>query len=440
MAEKDPGQDVLAMDVARFGAFATPRYTNTKVLENYRRRFRITYPNEELPAARPFRRTPVYERLKQRGAVFGANFGLEHALWFAPQGVEPVETPTYRRSNAFAHVRAECQAVRNKVGIYETSNYGKYEVTGCGARAWLDLVFACRVPRPGRMAIAPMLSERGRIIGDLSIACLAEDRYLIIGSGFAEEFHMRWFWRSNPPENVHVRAAASTLTGFAVAGPNSRALIQRLTRLDLSNAGFKFFAVTETALGMSPAILTRAGFTGELGYEIWVTPDYQLQLYEDILAAGEGLGLAHYGGRALSSLRLEKNYGSFNKDFRPDYTPAETGLDAFVAFDKGEFVGRAAAVAEREKGPKKRFVTLVVDADHADETGYEAICKDGAPVGHVTSGGYGHCVGKSLAVGYVPTALARHGETFTIDILGVECPARITAKPLHDPEGKRLRS
>lgn len=440
MAEKDPGQDVLAMDVARFGAFATPRYTNTKVLENYRRRFRITYPNEELPAARPFRRTPIYDRLKQRGAVFGANFGLEHALWFAPHGVEPVETPTYRRSNAFAHVRAECQAVRRKVGLYETSNYGKYEVTGRGARAWLDLVFACRVPRPGRMAIAPMLSERGRIMGDLSIACLAEDRYLIIGSGFAEEFHMRWFWRSNPPEGVQVRSAASTLTGFAIAGPNSRTLLQRLTRLDLSNAGFKFFAVTETALGMSPAIVTRAGFTGELGYEIWVTPDFQLQLYDDILEAGADLGLTHYGGRAVSSLRLEKNYGSFNKDFRPDYTPAETGLDAFVAFDKGEFVGRAAVLAEREKGPKKRFVTLVVDADHADVTGYEAICKDGAPVGHVTSGGYGHCVGKSLAVGYVPTALAKDGETFTIDILGVECAARITAQPLHDPEGKRLRS
>src|SRR5689334_18321488 len=172
MNDGDPGQDVLAMDVARFGLFATPRYTKTKVIENYRRRFRLAYPNEELPAARPLRRTPVYDRLKEAGAVFGANFGLEHALWFAPKGVAREETPTYRRSNAFPHVRAECEAVRSAVGIYETSNYGKYEIMGAGARAWLDRLLACRLPRPGRMAIAPMLSDRGRIVGDLSVACL----------------------------------------------------------------------------------------------------------------------------------------------------------------------------------------------------------------------------------------------------------------------------
>ena len=185
MNDNDPGQDVLAMDSARYGVFATRKYTRIKVEENYRRRFRLAFPNEEMPAARPFRRTAVYDRLKQAGAVFGANFGLENALWFAPLGTEPVETPTYRRSNAFEHVKAECHAVRTAVGIYETSNYGKYEITGQGARAWLDRVFACRIPRPGRMAIAPMLNPRGRIMGDLSIACLAEDRYLIVGSGFA---------------------------------------------------------------------------------------------------------------------------------------------------------------------------------------------------------------------------------------------------------------
>ncbi len=319
---------------------------------------------------------------------------MEGPLWFAPPGVEPVEDPTYRRSNAFAHVRAECHAVRTGVGIYETSNYGKYEITGKGARAWLDRVFACRIPRPGRMAIAPMLNARGRVMGDLSIACIAEDRYLIVGSGFAEAFHMRWFWQSNPPDDVFVRSACSTLTGFALSGPKARTLLERLADFDVSNEAFKFFAVREGAVGMSPAIVQRCGFTGELGYEIWVTPDFQLQLYEDILAAGEDLGLAHYGGRAISSLRLEKNYGSFNKDFRPDYTPAETGLDAFVDFTKNvDFTGRAAVLAEKERGPAKRFVVFAVDAPHADVVGYEVVLKDGEPVGHVTSGGYGHWVG-----------------------------------------------
>ena len=440
MAHGDPGQDVLAMDVARYGAFATPKYTNIKVQENYRRRFRLTYPNEELPDARPYRRTPIYARLMEAGAVMGAAVGLESALWFAPPGVERRETPTYRRSEAFAHVRAECHAVRTAVGIYETSNYGKYEVTGQGARAWLDRMFACRIPKPGRIALAPMLNPAGRIVGDLSIAALAADRYLIVGSGFAETFHMRWFADSNPPPDVFVRAASSTLCGFSIAGPNARALLSRLTRTNLSAKAFRLFDVTETAVGMSPAILSRAGFTGELGYEIWVTPDYLSSLYEDLLDAGRDLGLTHFGGRALSSLRLEKGYGSFNKDFRPDYTPGETALDRFVNFDKPEFVGREAALAERARGPKRKFVVFAVDADDADVVGYESVLKDGAPVGYVTSGSYGHWVGKSLAAGYVPTALARDGERFSIDILGRDCEAVLRTAPLHDPSGARLRS
>jgi dimethylglycine dehydrogenase len=440
MTEGDPGQDVLAMDVSRYGQFATPAYTRAKVTENYRRRFRLVYPNEEMPAARPLRRTTIYDRLKERGAVFGANFGLESALWFAPAGVPPEETPTYRRSNAMPHVKAECDAVRKGVGLYEASNYGKYEVTGKGARRWLDRVFACRIPRPGRMGIAPMLNAKGRIIGDLSIACLAEDRYLVIGSGFAEQFHMRWFAMSEPPDDVFIRAASGTLAGFSIAGPQSRAVMQKLAQCDMSNAAFRFFAVKETALGMTPAIICRAGFTGELGYEFWTTPDHLATLFDEVAAAGEEFGLKLFGGRALSSLRLEKNYGSFNKDFRPDYTAGETGLDAFIDFDKADFTGKQAAVAERETGAARKFVTFVVDAPYADVIGYEVVLRDGEPVGYCTSGSWGHWVGKSLAAGYVPAELARDGERFEIDILGQHCPAVVTARPLHDPDGSRLRS
>jgi len=440
MAANDPGQDIISMDVARFGAFATPKYTSIKVPENYSRRFRLAYPNEELPAARPVRRSAIYDRLKAAGACMGANYGLENALWFAPPGIAPVETPTYRRSEAFPIVRAECQAVRGAVGIYETSNYGKYEVTGCGARAWLDRVFASRIPRPGRLALAPMLNDAGRIVGDLSMACLAEDRFMIVGSGFAEEFHLRWFWLSNPPPDVFVRSAASTLNGVSIAGPRSRELLQRLTRVDLSASAFKLFQVCETAVGFAPAILTRAGFTGELGYEIWTTPDYFATLYDDLMQAGGDLGLRLFGGRALSSLRLEKGYGSFQKDFRPDYTAAETGLDRFVDFNKADFVGRVAALAERAAGPSRRFVILEVAALDAEVIGYESIMKDGAAVGYVTSGAFGHCVGKSLAAGYVPTPLARDGARFDIDILGEMRSAIVRLEPLYDPQGLKLRS
>jgi dimethylglycine dehydrogenase len=439
MADNDPGQDILSMDVARFGAFATPQYTALKVPENYSRRFRLAYPNEELPAARPVRRSPIYERLIAAGAVMGANFGLEHALWFAPEGMARTETPTYRRSEAFPVVRAECLAVRSAVGIYETTNYGKYEVTGRGARPWLDRVFASRIPRPGRLALAPMLNAAGRIVGDLSIACLAEDRFLIIGSGFAEEFHLRWFSLADVPADVFVRSAASTLAGVSIAGPRSRELVQRLTRTDLAAGAFRLFQVTETAVGLTPAILTRAGFTGELGYEIWTTPDYLATLYEELHAAGADLGLTHFGGRALSSLRLEKAYGSFNKDFRPDYTPGETGLDRYIDFGKPDFSGRAAALAERAAGARRRFVVLEVADTDVEVVGFESILKDGAAVGYVTSGAYGHCIDKSLAAGYVPAALAKEGARFEIDILGEMRTAAVRLRPLYDPESVRLR-
>ena len=186
--------------------------------------------------------------------------------------------------------------------------------------------------------------------------------------------------------------------------------------------------------------MTRAGFTGELGYEVWTTPDYFATLYDDLLESGRAHGMVHFGGRALSSLRLEKNYGSFNKDFRPDYTPGETGLDRFIDFDKPTFTGREAALAERAAGPGRRFVVMEVDAPDADVVGYESIIRDGTAVGYVTSGAYGHCVERSLAAGYVPTALARDGERFEIDILGRACPAIVRLRPLYDPESKRLRS
>jgi dimethylglycine dehydrogenase len=439
MAEGDPGADVFAMDVARFGAFATPRYTNAKVQENYKRRFRIAYPNEELPAARPLRRSPVYDRLKSQGAVFGANFGLEAALWYAPAGMEPVETPTYRRSNAFPVVREECLAVRNAVGLMEITGFGKYEITGTGAEAWLSRTLAGHIPKPGRMVLTPMLNERGKINGDFSLARLAPDHFLMIGSGVAEVYHMRWFERIGIPADVAVRPLPSALTGFMIAGPRSRELLQRLVKQDVSNSAFKFFAVREMDVGMVPAIVARASYTGDLGYEIWVTPDYQVTLYEQLIDAGNGLGLRHFGNRALMSLRLEKGYGAFFREFRPDYTPKEAGLHRFIAYDKPQFLGQAAALEDRAMKPSKKLVTLIVDTD-TEVVGYESILKDGEAVGQVTSGGYAHWAGKSVAMGYVKSELARDGEEFTIGIFGEDKSARVQLAPLFDANGGRQRS
>ena len=440
MVEGDPGADIFAMDVSRFGAYATPAYTHVKVQENYQRRFRMTFPNEELPAARPLRRTPVYDRLKAAGAVFGASFGLEAALWYAPAGTEAREQPTYARSNAFPVVREECLAVRNGVGLMEISGFGKYEITGVDAASWLDRVLAGRMPKPGRMVLSPMLNERGRIIGDFSLARLADDRFLMIGSGVAEVYHMRWFEQHAPPAGTAIRPLPHALTGFMIAGPKSRELLARLVRPDedVSNEAFKFFAVRQMTVGLAPAVVVRASYTGDLGYEIWVTPDYQLALYEALTEAGRDMGLRHFGNRALMSLRLEKGYGAFLREFRADYTPVEAGLDRFVAYDKGEFIGRAAALAERGKAPAKKLVPLVVDTD-VEVIGYESIVRGDKAVGQVTSGGYAHWAGKSMAMGYVEAGLARDGEAFTISIFGKDRKAVVQTTPLFDPNGGRQR-
>ena len=346
IVEGDPGMDVFAMDVARFGGFATRAYANAKVQENYRRRFSITFPNEELPAARPLRTTPVYERLKAQNAVFGASYGLEHALWFAPEGSEPYETPTFRRSNAHGPVGEECRAVREAVGLLEIANYAKYEVAGPAAAAWLDGLLANRLPEQGRMVLTPMLSPSGRLMGDLTLARLGPERFMIFGSGVAEAFHMRWFESRLPrARGVTVRPLAAHLGGFAIAGPRSRELLARLTDEDVSAEAFRFFAIRRMQVAMAPALVARVSFTGELGYEIYLEAGYQLAVYDTLLRAGEDLGLRHFGGRALHALRLEKSFGAWLREYTPDYTPFQSGLARYIDWQKGDFVGRDAAAA-----------------------------------------------------------------------------------------------
>ncbi len=438
IVEGDPGFDVFAMDVARFGDYATLAYTNAKVRENYGRRFQITFPNEELPAARPLRTTPVYDRLKAENAVFGASYGLEHALWFAPAGTEPVELPSYRRSNAFETVKAECRAVREAVGLLETSNFAKYEVTGPDAETWLARLLANRMPAEGRILLAPMLNPAGRLIGDFTVARAGPERFFVFGSGIAETYHLRWFEAHLPQSGVTLRPRSRNLLGLAIAGPKSRELLARLTGEDVSNAAFPFLSFRRMDLGLVPAWVGRISFTGDLGYEIWVAPDYQLRLFDDVRAAGEDLGLRLFGGRALDSLRLEKSFGSWAREYRPLYTPAEAGLARFVDLDKPAFIGREAALRDREAGAKLKLVTFTVDAGEADVVGDEPVWHDGQVAGWVTSGGYAHGSETSVALAYLPAERAAAGGRFEIEILGDRRPAALQAAPLFDPERKRM--
>ncbi|HXY97677.1 MAG TPA: FAD-dependent oxidoreductase [Steroidobacteraceae bacterium] len=439
MVDGDPGADIWGMDVARYGDWATLAYTNAKVRENYSRRFRIRFPNEELTAARPLRTTPIYERLEAKHAVFGDYCGLEHPLWFAPNAAEANEVITFHRSNAHPHVAAECRAVRDSVGLLEISNYGKFDVTGAGAEEWLSHVMANRVPKVGRIALTPMLNERGKLIGDFTMARISPERVFLVCTYAAEDYYRRWFERHAPPAGVSVRPCAMQYVGLSVAGPHSRALLQSLTHEDLSSAAFPFLTFRRMDVGMIPALVGRISFTGDLGYEIWVTSEYQRALYDLLLGAGAEFDLKLFGGRALNAMRLEKSFGTWAREYRPIYGPYEAGLGRFVDLRKDSFVGRAAALEEKQSGGKLRLVTFTIEARDADPCGDEPIWYEGRVIGWVTSGGYGHSVQQSLALGYVPKEYAEVAGGFEIEILGERCQATRQAQAVFDPDGSRMR-
>jgi dimethylglycine dehydrogenase len=440
MVDGDPGFDIWGMDVARYGDWATRTYTNAKVRENYSRRFSIRFPNEELPAARPLQTTPLYDIMRAQGAVMGDSWGMETPLWFAPPGEKAEDIVSFHRSNDFEPIKAECLAVRNAVGVTEIANFAKYEITGVGAEAWLLKVMTNTMPKQGRIMLTPMLNHNGKIIGDFTIAKAADNRYMMWGSSQAQIYHMRWFEQTLPKDgSVKVEPYGMKLMGLSIAGPKARDLLQRLTDDDVSGEAFKFMDYREMEIATVQAKVNRVTYTGDLGYEIWVAPEYQMRLYQSIMAAGKDLGIRNFGMRALLCLRLEKNFGTWYREFRPIYGPFEAGLDRFIKLDKPDFIGKAAALKEKTEGPKKTRVFMVVDATDSDVMGDEPIWVDGQVAGWVTSGGYGHYVDQSLAQGYLPTELIKPGIKLEIEILGERRPARLQMDPPFDPEAKRMR-
>lgn len=494
MVNGDPGFDVWGMDVARFGEWATLRYTNAKVRENYSRRFSIRFPNEELPAARPAQTTPLFDQMAAQNAVMGDSWGLETPLWFAPKGTEPKDIVSYRRSNDFEHVGNEVRATRERVGVTEIANFAKYEVSGSGAEDFLNRLMTNRMPKQGRIVLTPMLNEFGKLIGDFTIAKAGPERFMIWGSSAAAKYHMRWFEKHLPKDgSVRIHRFDQTLVGLAIAGPNSQALLAKLVDVDVSTPAFRFMDFREMAVGGAPCMVNRISYTGDLGYEIWMQPAYERLVYAAIKEAGEEFGIVDFGMRALLSMRLEKNFPTWFRELRPIYGPYEGGMDRFIKLEKNDFIGREAAAKEKADGPKLRRVSMIVEAVDADvmgdepiwakigDTDYGTVDKPhgfGAPrfdstgaamastvrspspetdgdasavlglrdgdwrvVGWVTSGGYAHYVEKSLAQGYVPAALAQDESEglFEIEILGKRCKARINVEPLFDPSAQRMR-
>ncbi|TIM31892.1 MAG: FAD-dependent oxidoreductase [Mesorhizobium sp.] len=493
MVHGDPGFDVWGMDVARFGEWATLRYTNAKVRENYSRRFSIRFPNEELPAARPAQTTPLYDTMLANNAVMGDSWGLETPLWFAPKGTEPKDIVSFHRSNDFGPIGEEVRATREKVGVTEIANFAKYEVSGPGSEDFLNRLMTNRMPKTGRIVLTPMLNEFGRLIGDFTIAKAGEERFMIWSSSAAQKYHMRWFEKHLPKDGpgasqVRIHRFDQTLVGLSIAGPKSRDLLQKLVDADISTKAFRFMDFREMAVGGAPCMVNRITYTGDLGYEIWMAPAYQRLVYKAIKDAGEEFGLVDFGMRALLSMRLEKNFPTWFRELRPIYGPFEGAMDRFVKLEKNDFIGRDAAAREQAEGPKLRRVSFIVDAADADVMGDEPIwakvggkdygtvekphgfgaarfdtdgkevrgssAAEGASavrgivdgdwrvVGWVTSGGYAHYIQESMAQGYVPAALAADESAglFEIEILGSRRPARINVEPPFDPSGEKMRA
>ena len=439
MTEGDPGYDIFAMDIGRYGDWATPAYTNVKVQENYSRRFSIKFPNEELPAGRPLRTTAIYDKLSAHGAQWGQAYGLEIPLWFAPDGVK--DEFSWHRSTDFEHVANEVKGVREGVGLGEISGFANYTITGSGAAEWLDRILACKLPKEGRMTLAPMLKEDGKVIGDFSLANLGNGKWFIAGSGIAEEYHMRWFEQHLPDDgSVVVEALGVGLTGLTIAGPKARDLLAKVTHSDVSNAAFKFMDIRELYIGMAKCLVGRVSFTGDIGYEIWIKPEDQRMIFDLLMSEGEELGISLFGGRALNAMRLEKNYGTWAREYRPIYGPLESGLDRFVAYGKdADFIGKAAAIQEREDGGKLRLCAFVIEAKNADVIGDEPVYHNGEVKGWVTSGGFAHHSQKSVAMGYIPKEIADEADGFEIELLGEKLKATIQTVPLFDANYERMR-
>ena len=480
MVDGDPGFDVFAMDVSRFGEWATIKYTNAKVRENYSRRFSISFPNEELPAARPQQTTPLYDiMLNENFAVMGDTWGLETPLWFAPSKKEAHDVLSFHRSNDFNHVAAEVEAVRNSVGVTEISNFAKYEVSGADAEAFLNYLMTNNMPKLGSIILTPMLNENGKLIGDFTIAKASENRFLIFGSLSATKYHMRWFEKhSKFYKSLKIKRFDMTLHGLSIAGPNSRKVLQKLVDEDISNSKFQFMSFREVDVNGAPCMINRLSYSGDLGYEIWMAPEYQRKVYRGIKKQGAEFNIKDFGMRALLSMRLEKNFPSWFAELRPIYGPYESRMERFIKINKPKFIGQKAAKQELLDGPKISRTSFIVDAGTSDVSGDEPIWaktekvydfidpphKHGAKrfnskgnelsssnsqqdgkwkvVGWVTSGGYAHSIKASMAQGYIPTDLSQVTQKglFEIEILGKRYPCQIMDNPPFDPLGKCMKS
>jgi dimethylglycine dehydrogenase len=441
ITEGQPEWDFWLFDPRRYTDYATKKYVVGKAIELYQNEYAAAFPFEERPAGRPAKTTALYETLKAKGAMFCGRGGWERAAWFPRAGEAAAQQPSFHRTNWHDAVGEECLMVRERVGLLDLGGFTKLMLEGPGAAAWLDRMICGRLPKTGRITLSYMLNERGGIVSEFTITRLGADKFYLISAAAAEWHDLDWIARHLPADgSVRVTNLSARLGSLVLAGPRARDVLGAVSETDLSNAAFPWLAAREIEIGYGRCLALRVNYVGELGWELHAPMENLVPLYDALRSAGEKHGIRDFGMYAMDSLRLEKCYRGWKSDMTHEYTPLMASLDRFVDLAKPAFRGRDALVKEHNSGPKERLVPLALDdAGDADAPACAPVWQDGAIVGLVSSGGYGHWLKKSIALAYVRSDLATPGTALDIEILGARRPARVMREPLYDPENARLR-
>ena len=446
--EGHPPADLWEVDVRRNQPFQrNRRYLQARVSESLGLLYATHYPHRQFETGRGVRRSPLHDRLCALGACHGEAAGWERPNWYAPKGVKAEYSYSYGRQNWFECSAAEHRTVREGVGLFDQSSFAKYRLQGPDAAAVLNRVCANEVDvPPGRIVYTQWLNERGGIEADLTVTRLAEDCFLIVTAAATEVRDFHWLKRQIPvPARCVLTNITSGLGVISVMGPKSRELLQGLTPDDLAEAAFPFAASREIELGCALVRASRITYVGELGWELYIPTEFVLGVYEAIVEAGAASGLAHAGYHALDSLRMEKAYRHWGQDITDEDTPLQAGLAFAVKFDKpGGFIGREALLRQREQGIDRRLLQFKLRDPQPLLLGNEPIWLDGALVGYIRSGAYGHSLGAALGLGYVDAQPDRSwpevaAAEFAIEVAGVRFPADASLKPLYDPDSQRIR-
>ncbi len=434
-----PSEDLWSFDIRRFGDHhAGRRYLAERCVESYGAYYKIHWPGEEAQSGRGGRRSPLHGPLKAAGAVYGSKFGWERPNWFAESSETAADEPAFDRPNWFDAVAREHRAVRERVALIDASSFAKTELRGRGAFAFLQGLAAADLDKPpGAVTYTQLCNERGGIEADLTITRLAEDRfYLVSGSGFGER-DRNWIARHMPRDgSVELIDRTSANAVVNLCGARARALLARVADEDVSNNAFPYMWSRRLRIGYAPVLALRLTYLGELGWELHVPTEYAAHLYETLWQAGQDLGVANVGYRAIETLRMEKRYLYWGADITPDDTPYEAGLGFAVALGKGDFLGRDALARVKQEGPKRRLCCFTLES-FAPVYGAEAILAGGRTLGVTTSGAFGHTVGKPIVLGYLPAG-EMDRDDYEIEAFCERFPARRHARPLYDPARERI--